>query len=72
MRVGPAFALVLGCSAECDHGLPPGPMCVLLQGISATPILETSYKGWSRVTLESSPWLSPSAELRREVARALS
>jgi len=23
MRVGPAFALVLGCLAECDHGLPP-------------------------------------------------
>jgi len=46
MRVGPAFALVLDCSAECNHGLPPGPMCVLLQGISATPIGETSYKGW--------------------------
>jgi len=22
MRVGPAFSLVLGCLAECDHGLP--------------------------------------------------
>jgi len=46
MRVGPAFALVLGCPAECDHGLTPGPMCVLLQGMSSTPIVEISYKGW--------------------------
>jgi len=46
MRVGPTFALVLGCSAECDHGLPPGPMCIHFQGILATPIVETSDQGW--------------------------
>jgi len=46
MGVGPAFALFLGCFAECNHGLLHGPVCVLLQGISATPIIETSYKVW--------------------------
>jgi len=46
MRVGPTFALVLGCSAKCDYGHPPGPMCVLFQGASATSTIETSDKDW--------------------------
>ena len=45
MRIGPTFAFVLGCPAECDHGLPPGPMCVLFQGVSATSNEETTDKG---------------------------
>jgi len=46
MGVRPAFALVLGCFAECNNGLPPGPVCVLLQRISAASITETSNKSW--------------------------
>ena len=45
MRVGPTFVLVLGYSAECNHGLPPGPMCVLFQGVSATSNVEMSDQG---------------------------
>jgi len=46
MRVGPAFAFVLGCLAECDHGLPLLPVRVLFQGISAASVVETSDEGW--------------------------
>ena len=46
MGVGPAFALVLGCFAECNHGLPPGLMCVLLQKISSAPAIETCHRSW--------------------------
>jgi len=46
MRVGPTFAFVLGCPAECGHGLPPEPMCVLFQGVSAISCAEKSDQGW--------------------------
>jgi len=42
MGVGPVLFLLIGCFAERNLGLPPGPMCVLLQGITATPAVESS------------------------------